>query len=116
MYSFCVAIALIFNQYVNPIALVRIKWVCKYFLEHSLGVKAKVNSDYVVYDIWIFIELVVVYFVFIETKGSSLEEISMMIDGHEIKEKLVDSVVQATAADPTGDNKEMGSTMNIKGI
>lgn len=30
MYSFAVAVALIFNQYVNPIALTRLKWKCKY--------------------------------------------------------------------------------------
>lgn len=30
MCSFAVAIALVFNQYVNPIALTRLKWKCEY--------------------------------------------------------------------------------------
>jgi hypothetical protein len=45
------------------------------------------------------VELVVVYFLFIETSGSSLEEISLLIDGPELKEKMVDNVAQATAID-----------------
>jgi len=28
LYSFAVALALIFNQYVNPIALTKLKWHC----------------------------------------------------------------------------------------
>lgn len=71
MYSFFVAIALIFNQYVNPIALTEIKW--KY---------------YIVYDIWIFVEFCIIYFLFIETQGASMEEISTMIDGTNLKDKL----------------------------
>lgn len=36
MYSFAVAVALIFNQYVNPIALTKLKWKCEY-LSHFDG-------------------------------------------------------------------------------
>jgi hypothetical protein len=50
-----------------------------------------------VYDVWLLVELVVVYFLFIETSGSSLEEISLLIDGPELKAKMVDNVAQATA-------------------
>ncbi|PMD59559.1 general substrate transporter [Hyaloscypha bicolor E] len=80
LYSFAVALALIFNQYVNPIALAKLKW-----------------HYYIVYDVWLLVELVVVYFLFIETSGSSLEEISLLIDGPELKAKMVDNVAQATA-------------------
>jgi len=59
-----VDIALFFNQYVNPIALKHIAW--KY---------------YIVYDIWIAIELVVVYFFYIETRYTPLEEIAKHFDG-----------------------------------
>jgi hypothetical protein len=52
-----------------------------------------------VYDVWLLVELVVVYFLFIETSGSSLEEISLLIDGPELKAKMVDNVAQATAID-----------------
>ena len=47
------------NQYVNPIALGHIKW--KY---------------YIVYDVWLVVELVVVYFFYIETRYTPLEEIA----------------------------------------
>lgn len=59
-----VDIALFFNQYVNPIALKHIAW--KY---------------YIVYDVWIAVELVVVYFFYIETRYTPLEEIAKHFDG-----------------------------------
>jgi sugar porter (SP) family MFS transporter len=52
------------NQYVNPIALGHIKW--KY---------------YIVYDVWLAVELVVVYFFYIETRYTPLEEIAKHFDG-----------------------------------
>ena len=51
-----VDIALWFNQYVNPIALVNITW-----------------RYYIVYTVWLAVELVVVYFFYIETKNTPLE-------------------------------------------
>lgn len=53
-----VDIALFFNQYVNPIALNHIHW--KY---------------YIVYCVWLAVELVIVYFLYIETRYTPLEEI-----------------------------------------
>ena len=47
------------NQYVNPIAIKHIGW--KY---------------YIVYDVWIAVELIVVYFFYIETRYTPLEEIA----------------------------------------
>jgi len=61
-----VQIALVFNQYVNPIGLENLGW--KY---------------YIFYCIWIAIELVVVYFFYIETKGPTLEEIAKLFDGED---------------------------------
>lgn len=52
------------NQYVNPIAMDNIGW--KY---------------YIVYDVWIAVELVVVYFFYIETRYTPLEEIAKHFDG-----------------------------------
>ena len=52
------------NQYVNPIAIKHIGW--KY---------------YIVYDVWIAVELIVVYFFYIETKNTPLEEIARHFDG-----------------------------------
>jgi hypothetical protein len=99
MYSFAVALALIFNQYVNPIALTQLKW--KY---------------YIVYDVWIAFELVVVYFLFIETKGSSLEEISLKIDGMEVKEKFTDGVVEAVDNTIPIDEKRVGEHGHVDSV
>ncbi|PPJ59036.1 hypothetical protein CBER1_01670 [Cercospora berteroae] len=59
-----VDVALFFNQYVNPVALGDIGW--KY---------------YIVYCAWLAIELVVVYFFYIETRYTPLEEIAKHFDG-----------------------------------
>ncbi|CZT18155.1 related to hexose transporter protein [Ramularia collo-cygni] len=61
-----VNVALFFNQYVNPIALRDIKW--KY---------------YIVYCVWLAIELAVVYFYYIETRYTPLEEIAKYFDGQD---------------------------------
>lgn len=66
--NLCVQIALVFNQYVNPVALERIGW--KY---------------YIFYCVWIAFELVVVYFYYVETKGPTLEEIAKIFDGDDAK-------------------------------
>ncbi|WPH03829.1 Hypothetical protein R9X50_00671200 [Acrodontium crateriforme] len=59
-----VDIALFFNQYVNPIALKHLDW--KY---------------YIVYCAWLGVELAVVYFFYIETRYTPLEEIAKHFDG-----------------------------------
>ncbi|KAL6245012.1 hypothetical protein RBB50_007787 [Rhinocladiella similis] len=56
--------ALFFNQYVNPIALGDIGW--KY---------------YIVYCVWLAVELVVVYIFYVETRNTPLEEIARHFDG-----------------------------------
>ncbi|KAK3677726.1 hypothetical protein LTR78_002576 [Recurvomyces mirabilis] len=61
-----VDIALFFNQYVNPIALNDIEW--KY---------------YIVYCVWLAVELCVVYFFYIETRYTPLEEICKHFDGED---------------------------------
>jgi hypothetical protein len=66
--NLCVQIALVFNQYVNPVALERIGW--KY---------------YIFYCVWIGFELIVVYFYYVETKGPTLEEIAKIFDGDDAK-------------------------------
>ncbi|OAA61799.1 hexose transporter protein [Niveomyces insectorum RCEF 264] len=61
---FCVDLSLWFNQYVNPVALGNIKW-----------------RYYIVYCVWLAVELVVVYVFYIETKNTALEEIVKHFDG-----------------------------------
>ena len=59
-----VDLALFFNSYVNPIALSKLGW--KY---------------YIVYDVWLAVELLVVYLFYIETRNTPLEEIVKYFDG-----------------------------------
>ncbi|TVY73599.1 Lactose permease [Lachnellula suecica] len=59
-----VDLALFFNSYVNPIALDKLNW--KY---------------YIVYDVWLFVELLTVYFFYVETRNTPLEEIVKYFDG-----------------------------------
>ncbi|KAI0886107.1 MFS general substrate transporter [Annulohypoxylon maeteangense] len=66
-----VRFAVFFNTYVNPIALDRIGW--RYYL---------------VYCIWIVVEIGVVYVLFPETHNRTLEELSFMFEGKEVQEKV----------------------------
>ncbi|KAK1775964.1 general substrate transporter [Copromyces sp. CBS 386.78] len=72
--------AVFFNTYVNPIALDSIGW--KY---------------YIVYCVWIMVEILTVYFFFPETHNRTLEELSFMFEGKEVRDKVqknVDKVLQ----------------------
>ena len=40
------------------------------------------------YDVWIFFELLVVYFLFVETGNSSLEQTAALLDGVDVKNAL----------------------------
>ncbi|GLB42083.1 putative transporter [Lyophyllum shimeji] len=64
IFNFAISLSLIFNQYVNPIALDAIRW--KY---------------YVVYCCWLCAELVFLYFFVVETKNRTLEETAALFDG-----------------------------------
>ncbi|KAH7093644.1 general substrate transporter [Paraphoma chrysanthemicola] len=81
LYNLFVSCALIFNQYANPIGLTNIKW--KY---------------YIVYDVWLFVELIVVYYLFVETSGSSLEEMAALIDGEEVRDDIIEHVARVVDA------------------
>jgi len=61
-----VDLALFFNSYVNPVALAKLNW--KY---------------YIVYDCWLAFEFLVVYFYYIETRNTPLEEIVKYFDGEQ---------------------------------
>ena len=58
--------------------------------------------DYVVYDVWLAVEVVVVYFLFIETGNASLEQTAAILDGAAVQEKLVDEVARATTREKDG--------------
>lgn len=79
LYNLFVALALIFNQYANPIGVTNAGW-----------------KFYITYDVWLLFELVVVYFLFVETGKLSLEETAAVIDGEEMQNKLAAEVIRNT--------------------
>ncbi|KAI2628919.1 general substrate transporter [Xylaria nigripes] len=69
--------ALLLNEYANPIAFEA------FGLNHSWKL-------YIIYTIWIGLELIFVYFMYIETKGPTLEELAKIIDGEDAQVVNVD--------------------------
>jgi hypothetical protein len=65
---------------------------------HCLDISNDTNaiSDYIVYDVWLFVELLVVYLLFVETSGSSLEEMAAIIDGEEVRDTIIEAVARVT--------------------
>ncbi|RMZ38925.1 MFS sugar transporter [Aspergillus flavus] len=60
----CTSAASVFNQYVNPIGLERLQW-----------------KFYFVYIAILVVECLCIWFLFVETKGPTLEEIAALFDG-----------------------------------
>lgn len=69
--SFATNLALFFGQYVNPIGIDNAGWHFYFLYEGALVV-----------------QVVTVYFFFIETKGSTLEEMSRTFDGSQAVEEV----------------------------
>ncbi|KAJ7275720.1 hexose transporter [Mycena rebaudengoi] len=86
IFNFTISLALIFNQYVNPIALGHLDW--KY---------------YIVYCVWLVFEGVFLYFFVIETKNRTLEETAMVFDGVDATDQI-----SATAAAHAGVTHDLG--------
>ncbi|KAJ3826684.1 hexose transporter [Lentinula raphanica] len=72
IFNFTISLALIFNQYANPIALAAIQW--KY---------------YIVYCCWIAFECVYLYLFVVETKNLTLEETAAIFDGEEATKEIL---------------------------
>ncbi|THH11949.1 hypothetical protein EW145_g354 [Phellinidium pouzarii] len=64
IFNFIVSIGLIFNQYVNPVALAHLSW-----------------RYYIVYACWLLFEAAFCYVYIVETKGRTLEETAALFDG-----------------------------------
>ncbi|KAK9452701.1 hexose transporter [Dipodascopsis uninucleata] len=73
VYVFSTKAATFVNQFVNPVGLANIDW--KY---------------YIVYCVWLTIETAVGYTFFVETKGYTLEEITIIFDGESALNMLQD--------------------------
>ncbi|KAJ8694658.1 hypothetical protein PTI98_007315 [Pleurotus ostreatus] len=91
VFNFAISLSLIFNQYVNPVALDAIAW--KY---------------YIVYCCWLAFELVFLYFFIIETKNRSLEETAALFDGEEATQHI-----QATPTDIKYEEHEKSATDSL---
>ncbi|KAF8192364.1 hexose transporter [Mycena galopus ATCC 62051] len=81
IFSFTSSLALIFNQYVNPVALDAIDW--KY---------------YIVYCVWLLFESVFIFFYLIETKNRTLEETAAIFDGENVTDQIVISAAVQVGA------------------
>ncbi|KAJ5679059.1 hypothetical protein N7462_007303 [Penicillium macrosclerotiorum] len=96
LYNLFVALASIFNQYVNPIGVTNSGW--KY---------------YITYDVWLAFELVVVYFLFVETGCLSLEETAVILDGDEVETKLIDETASMTEKKLGEHTKPLSTAKNL---
>ncbi|KAG8214166.1 major facilitator superfamily domain-containing protein [Butyriboletus roseoflavus] len=84
-FNFTISLSLIFNQYVNPVALGALGW--KYYL---------------VYVFWICFEAVFLWFYVVETRNRTLEETAALFDGDDAMDQITEKAA-ATAGLPVGD-------------
>ncbi|KIJ60059.1 hypothetical protein HYDPIDRAFT_32632 [Hydnomerulius pinastri MD-312] len=93
VFNFLLSLSLIFNQYVNPIALQAMQW--KYYL---------------VYLFWQCFELVFCYIYIVETKNRTLEETAAMFDGDEGLKRISDNAAKHAGLTHTADEIEEKET------
>ena len=90
IFNFTISVALIFNQYVNPIALDALGW--KYYVRESIPMFSTVSNltfeKQVVYCVFIAFETVYCYLFIVETKNRSLEETAALFDGEDAAKKV----------------------------
>jgi MFS family permease len=86
-----------FNQYVNPIALAAIAW--KY---------------YFVYLACLVLFLILIYFLFPETKGRTLEEIAVVSDGHAVQANRQRSLLGAGDIDLDTRNEKLPTKVEVE--
>jgi MFS family permease len=77
--------ALMFNQFVNPIGMDSLGW-----------------KFYLVYVVWILVEVLFMYFVYPETHGYSLESLAEIFDGPSIDTLAHEAFKRAEAEDKAG--------------
>jgi len=93
--NFWIQVALVINQYVNPLGF------------------AHLNPNwklYTIYTCWIGFELVFVYFLYVETRGPTLEEIAKIFDGESAEVGHIDmDKIGATVASSGTEKNEMSN-------
>jgi len=86
-----------FNTYVNPLGIAAFGWKFYFF-----------------YVAWIAVEFVVVFWQCPETKGVSLEEVALLIDGESATISKLNPAAEALEASKEGREKDEGTTMQIE--
>ncbi|KAI0943708.1 hypothetical protein AcW1_002803 [Taiwanofungus camphoratus] len=89
VFSISISLALIFNQYVNPIAFQKLAW--KYYL---------------VYCCWLAFEFAFLYFMLVETKNRTLEETAALFDGGDLAQR-VEPVADEVSQDDQGSDQKV---------
>lgn len=85
-----IQVASIFGGYVNPIALESIGW-----------------KFYIYYCVWVAFIFVVVYFFFVETSGPTLEELTYLFEGKDVKVEMAKEVEAKKHEQEFADEKEV---------
>ena len=113
VFNFVISLALIFNQYVNPIALEHIGW--KYYVRpffshnHLTFSRTDLHAlTQIVYCCWIAFEFVFLYIFIVETKNLSLEETAALFDGDDVR-NAISNVATEVRHDDLTDEKGSGS-------
>jgi len=91
--NFAVQLALVINNQVNPIPMDGV-W------------KGEEWKLYCVYTCWIGVEFIVVYFVYVETKGPTLEEIAKIFDGDAAQVGMVKEIDGNLGLSNTNDHSD----------
>lgn len=97
VFNFVVSLALIFNQYVNPIALQNIGW--KYYVRlasrlRPTAVSYRLSSQ-IFYCCWLFFQFAFCFLFIVETKNRTLEETAALFDGEDLGARVMESGVVA---------------------
>jgi sugar porter (SP) family MFS transporter len=97
VFGFVIAVALIFNQYVNPIALDALGW--KY---------------YIVYVCWLAFEFVFLWTYLLETKNRTLEETAALFDGEEALDRIAEQArARDVRDDPSLEKPSLGADIGV---
>lgn len=97
IFNFTISLALIFNQYVNPVALGTHYYSSRkaHLLTPSFLLEAISWKYYIVYVVWLLFEIGFLYLYVVETRGRSLEETAALFDGMEAENALADAAAAA---------------------
>ena|ERR1700691_2795399 len=110
IFNFVISLALIFNQYVNPIALDHLTWkyyVRLFILRYAFCLLFNFLHYQLVYVCWLAVELVFLLFTIVETKNLSLEETAALFDGDSAIEHIAGKATHDASAMPRDVKEDM---------